>query len=57
MQISEKLDPALLKNIVGLPPAEQRRVIELLGKLEKTEDKEQARAGFMPFIKKVGLHL
>ena len=36
-----------------MPPAEQRRVIELLGKLEKTEDKEQARAGFMPFIKKV----
>tara|TARA_R110002020_G_scaffold306510_1_gene522459 strand:+ start:83 stop:1594 length:1512 start_codon:yes stop_codon:yes gene_type:complete len=53
MRISEKLDPALLKNIAGLPPSEQRHVVELLGKLEVAEGKEQARDGFMPFIKHV----
>ena len=36
-----------------LPEAEQRHVLDLLGKLEETESKEQAREGFMPFIKKV----
>ena len=36
-----------------MPEAEQRHVLDLLGKLEETESKEQAREGFMPFIKKV----
>lgn len=36
-----------------LPESEQRHVLDLLGKLEETESKEQAREGFMPFIKKV----
>ncbi len=53
MTISSKIDPDLLKNIVHLPEAEQRHVLKLLGQLEKTESKEQAREGFMPFIKKV----
>ena len=53
MTISSKIDPDLLKNIVHLPEAEQRHVLKLLGQLEKTESKEQARGGFMPFIKKV----
>ncbi len=53
MRLSEKLDPSLLKNITQLPESEQRRVLELLGKLEETESKELAREGFMPFIKKV----
>ena len=53
MRISEKLDPSMLKNIAGLPPSEQRHVVELLGKLEVAEGKEQARDGFMPFIKRV----
>ena len=53
MTISSKIDPGLLKNIVHLPEAEQRHVLKLLGQLEETESKEQAREGFMPFIKKV----
>tara|TARA_Y100000589_G_C27173151_1_gene637624 strand:+ start:368 stop:1879 length:1512 start_codon:yes stop_codon:yes gene_type:complete len=53
LTISSKIDPDLLKNIVHLPEAEQRHVLKLLGQLEKTESKEQARGGFMPFIKKV----
>ena len=53
MTISSKIDPDLLKNIVHLPEAEQRHVLKLLGQLEETESKEQAREGFMPFIKKV----
>jgi predicted phage terminase large subunit-like protein len=53
LTISSKIDPDLLKNIVHLPEAEQRHVLKLLGQLEKTESKEQAREGFMPFIKKV----
>ena len=53
MRISEKLDPSLLKNIAGLPPSEQRHVVELLGKLEEAEGKERARDGFMPFTKRV----
>ena len=36
-----------------MPESEQRHVLDLLGKLEETESKEQAREGFMPFIKKV----
>ena len=36
-----------------LPESEQKHVLDLLGKLEETESKEQAREGFMPFIKKV----
>jgi predicted phage terminase large subunit-like protein len=38
---------------VHLPESEQKHVLDLLGKLEETESKEQAREGFMPFIKKV----
>ena len=36
-----------------MPVEEQSRVLDLLKELQETEDKEAAREGFMPFIKKV----
>ena len=53
MQVSNKINPDLLKNIKNLPVEEQSRVLDLLKELQETEDKEAAREGFMPFIKKV----
>ena len=53
MQVSDKINPDLLKNIKNLPVEEQSRVLDLLKDLKDTEDKEAAREGFMPFIKKV----
>jgi len=53
MQVSNKINPDLLKNIKNLPVEEQSRVLDLLKDLKETEDKEAAREGFMPFIKKV----
>ena len=53
MQVSNKINPDLLKNIKNLPVEEQSRVLDLLKELQDTEDKEAAREGFMPFIKKV----
>jgi predicted phage terminase large subunit-like protein len=53
MQVSDKINPDLLKNIKNLPVEEQSRVLDLLKDLKETESKEQAREGFMPFIKKV----
>ena len=53
MQVSNKINPDLLKNIKNLPVEEQSRVLDLLKDLKDTEDKEAAREGFMPFIKKV----
>ena len=53
MQVSDKINPDLLKNIKNLPVEEQSRVLDLLKELQETEDKEAAREGFMPFIKKV----
>jgi len=53
MQVSNKINPDLLKNIKNLPVEEQSRVLDLLKNLKDTEDKEAAREGFMPFIKKV----
>ena len=53
MQVSNKINPDLLKNIKTLPVEEQSRVLDLLKELQETEDKEAAREGFMPFIKKV----
>jgi len=53
MQLSNKINPDLLKNIKNLPVEEQSRVLDLLKDLKDTEDKEAAREGFMPFIKKV----
>lgn len=53
MQVSDKINPDLLKNIKNLPVEEQSRVLDLLKDLKETEDKEAAREGFMPFIKKV----
>ena len=53
MQVSDKINPDLLKNIKNLPVEEQSRVLGLLKDLKETEDKEAAREGFMPFIKKV----
>ena len=53
MQVSDKINPDLLKNIKNLPVEEQSRVLDLLKELQDTEDKEAAREGFMPFIKKV----
>ena len=53
MQVSNKINPNLLKNIKNLPVEEQSRVLDLLKDLKETEDKEAAREGFMPFIKKV----
>ena len=53
MQVSDKINPDLLKNIKNLPVEEQSRVLDLLKDPKDTEDKEAAREGFMPFIKKV----
>ena len=53
MQLSTKVNPGLLKNIKHLPVDEQERVLHLLKELKEAEEKEQARDGFMPFIKKV----
>ena len=53
MQVSNKINPDLLKNIKNLPVEEQSRVLDLLKDLKETEDKEAAREGFMPFNKKV----
>ena len=53
MQVSDKINPDLLKNIKNLPVEEQSRVLDLLKDLKETEDKEAAREGFMPLIKKV----
>ncbi len=53
MQLPEKVNPSLLKNIKNLPPQEQEKVLKLLKELNEAESKEKARDGFMPFIKKV----
>ncbi len=53
MKLSEKVNPDLLQNIKSLPSVEQARVLDLLKKLQETEEIEESREGFMPFIKKV----
>ena len=57
MQLSTKVNPGLLKNIKHLPVDEQERVLHLLKELKEAEEEEQARDGFMPFIKRFGLLL
>jgi len=53
MPITERVDPSLLKNIPNLPENEQREILALIEELEEAESKEEARDGFMPFIKRV----
>ena len=53
MKVSDRINPALIKNIRNLPAEEQARILDLLTQLEETEELERSREGFMPFIKKV----
>ena len=53
MPITERVDPGLLKNLPNLPENEQREILALIEELEEAESKEEARDGFMPFIKRV----
>tara|TARA_R100001440_G_scaffold23113_3_gene37605 strand:+ start:298 stop:1809 length:1512 start_codon:yes stop_codon:yes gene_type:complete len=53
MPITERVDPSLLKNLPNLPENEQREILALIEELEEAESKEEARDGFMPFIKRV----
>ena len=53
MPITERVDPGLLKNLPNLPENEQREILALIEEQEEAESKEEARDGFMPFIKRV----
>ena len=53
MQLPARVNPGLLKNIKHLPVDEQEKVLRLLKELKEVEGQEQARAGFMPFIRRV----
>ncbi len=53
MPISDKVDPALLKQIPNLPLEQQKEVLGLLEELEEAESKERAREHFMGFCNKV----
>ena len=53
MQLPKKINPNLLGNVKNLPIEEQEKLLNLLKELKDAEDKEQARDGFMPFIKRV----
>tara|TARA_R110000824_G_scaffold77822_1_gene196680 strand:- start:787 stop:2298 length:1512 start_codon:yes stop_codon:yes gene_type:complete len=53
MQLSKKINPKLLGNVKNLPIEEQEKLLNLLKELKDAEEKEQARDGFMPFIKRV----
>ena len=53
MSVLDRVDPKLLKHIPNLPEHEQREILALIEELEEAEGKEQAREGFMPFIKRV----
>ena len=53
MSVLDRVDPKLLKQIPNLPEHEQREILALIEELEEAEGKEQAREGFMPFIKRV----
>ena len=53
MSVLDRVDPKLLKQIPNLPEHEQREILALIEELEEAENKEQAREGFMPFIKRV----
>ena len=53
MSITDKVDPALLKQIPNLPLEQQKEVLGLLEELEEAESKEKARTHFMGFCNKV----
>ena len=53
MSVLDRVDPNLLKKIPNLPEEEQRDILALIEELEEAENKEKARDGFMPFIKRV----
>ena len=53
MQLPKKINPNLLGNVKNLPIEEQEKLLNLIKELKDAEEKEQARDGFMPFIKRV----
>ena len=53
MKLPKKINPNLLGNVKNLPIEEQEKLLNLIKELKDAEEKEQARDGFMPFIKRV----
>lgn len=53
MDISEKIDPELLKSLPDLPLEEQKEILSMLEQLEAADMREKSRATFMGFVKSV----
>jgi hypothetical protein len=53
MDISEKIDPELLKSLPDLPLEEQKEILKMLEQLDAADMREKSRATFMGFVKSV----
>ena len=51
MPLKDRVDPSLLKNITSLPVSDQQEILDLINKLEDSENKEKARDSFIGFVK------